>query len=868
MELQGQGPKKRLVPNKKTATSDNNLRVTPLPLVDYSAEQDRSGNFIDTISPSPSTAFTKKQVKGSQKQAHDYYNLSSDQFSRAGRGRKAPHNVAEHPQNRQLASQASRLRRKQGESTPVDGYTSLESSRSRGRRKHDVSESTQDMSDLQSLHNRRNFSAKSRKRIRIRSPTPEDPSQAFALHESIPIHHLVTTRNHSRGSLLRRRELGGDLATSVQMMNQLIHENVMKSDLRCWKSWTGASKDVITAAWNPNGRSYAVGSSTDLDGRNMQYNRNNNLLWGDITRNQLIELDDHFIERPRPEATEHGEINNQNMYNALDPRLYTTISSICFSGEGDLMFTGSYDKTVRIWDSTTEDKPPKCREIIGHQERLELLSISNASCTNLLATAQHSAENSVSIYDVGRNNQNGRDSSMLIARTSSERSGRLPLFPTALHWGTIPSQTDHLLVVGFGENRNDEMDRDREGDLLLWDLQREAPLVRLKPSAQFVFDLAWHPTLPVFAAATTPGTSLADRRNTKSVVRTFQPLQHPSRIMEFECPALDINEISFHPRDDHYISAACTDGATYFWDVRMPDTILQKLCHSPAIEELYEDQTREAQDTGVRFTAWDQEGTHFYSGSSDGRIKCWKPFAAPEDVSVREVAAFNSGVMAGSFSPDYSHLLVGLVQGSVQTLSSAPWSHNQDSDDASIRYLPSSHFARPPEHGHEHGEDSASDHDSQYIGIDPHSNTVTGEVTESHMESLQPLGSNMGSEGDSSAYSATIFEAATRSSSDTSQTTTIPSKTSSEGPTQTSNEEPTVVGRRYTTPPPQKTSPPPVMTPEHLAEIVARGRKRPLPWKVVRVPPPPRFLRQRDREKTKREAREAENKGDVVLLDD
>jgi WD40 repeat protein len=41
--------------------------------------------------------------------------------------------------------------------------------------------------------------------------------------------------------------------------------------------------------------------------------------------------------------------------------------------------------------------------------------------------------------------------------------------------------------------------------------------------------------------------------------------------MEYKCPAVDINEIHFHPLGDHYISAGCTDGIIYVWDVRMPE---------------------------------------------------------------------------------------------------------------------------------------------------------------------------------------------------------------------------------------------------------------------------------------------------------
>jgi hypothetical protein len=88
-------------------------------------------------------------------------------------------------------------------------------------------------------------------------------------------------------------------------------------------------------------------------------------------------------------------------------------------------------------------------------------------------------------------------------------------------------------------------------------------------------------------------------RWTKSVIRTYTPLEMASQIMEYERPAVDINEIHFHPFDHPYISAGCTDGITYIWDVRMPENILHELRHDKPIDELDHTRTREDQDTGV-----------------------------------------------------------------------------------------------------------------------------------------------------------------------------------------------------------------------------------------------------------------------------
>jgi hypothetical protein len=66
-------------------------------------------------------------------------------------------------------------------------------------------------------------------------------------------------------------------------------------DVACWRSWTGASKDVVAAAWEPNGCTYALEASTDMDNLNVQYNRSKNLLIGNNDANTLTKLPNHLL---------------------------------------------------------------------------------------------------------------------------------------------------------------------------------------------------------------------------------------------------------------------------------------------------------------------------------------------------------------------------------------------------------------------------------------------------------------------------------------------------------------------------------------------------------------------------------------------
>ncbi|MCJ1296414.1 hypothetical protein MMC34_007980 [Xylographa carneopallida] len=490
--------------------------------------------------------------------------------------------------------------------------------------------------------------------------------------------YCVPQRVRNTTSLLSYREIGAGKCIntaqlSCQSMNIQLKMNISEK-LGCWRTWTGASKDVVTTAWAPNGRTYAAGASTEMDNLNIQYNRNNNILFGDFEANTLKELPDHHIDRPTPDMVDGGDNALEDTYNAVDPELYTTVSHVFFSHDSKRLFSASYDNTVKIWDLESASKP-HCVQTIKHDAHVELLTMSHQPA-NLLASGQRTTDNSIRIFDLNLYDHGDYNIASAAPFTyESFRAKKFNLFPTCLLWGRI-SQTNGLLLAGFAEDIPGDVGFSQYGDLCLWHVETGQAL-KIMSGSTAVHDISWHPRIPLFAAASTPGNRHnLTHRSTRSVVRTYQPYEAPSYRVEYECPALDINDIQFHPRDDHYISASCTDGATYVWDVRRPDTILHRLPHGLPIDELDHSVHREEQDTGVRFQAWDQAGQRLLTGSSDGAIKSWNIFVSPKDAFIQDIAHFDAGVMTGSFSPNYDNLLVGLSKGAVHILSVCPTTHN------------------------------------------------------------------------------------------------------------------------------------------------------------------------------------------------
>lgn len=124
----------------------------------------------------------------------------------------------------------------------------------------------------------------------------------------------------------------------------------------------------------------------------------------------------------------------------------------------------------------------------------------------------------------------------------------------------------------------------------------------------------------------------------------------------------------YSPHEENLIAAGCTDGRVYVYDMRMPDDPLRTLLHGHSLMPLQDGIPHERTDTGVRFLSWGDNATRLYSGSSDGVVKVWDVTRSQEDTFIKDLITVDSGIMSGAFSPDYSRLIVGEVNGSVNVL--------------------------------------------------------------------------------------------------------------------------------------------------------------------------------------------------------
>ncbi|KAI9803938.1 MAG: hypothetical protein M1833_000219 [Piccolia ochrophora] len=451
--------------------------------------------------------------------------------------------------------------------------------------------------------------------------------------------------------------------------------------LRLWRSWPpGGSSDVMCLAWAPDGDAFTAGCAALTDDQNMQYNRGNNLLLGSLAENCLKELPDHHVPRHRPES---GPNSTEEMFNALDPRLYQTITEVKFDPSGRQMYSASYDKTVKIWDTAMGS-------LLGslqHEATVDVLATSSAH--GVFATGSQVIDDAVRVYSLDANEPS---SSTFVSFTSSraKKLTKEAMYPSCLQWGIHPA-VQHLLLTGFTPSADPDETLHRIGDLCCWDVNT-GKQIKVYPAAQNTFDCAWHPTRPSFATAV--GADSSANRGMRSYVRIYEPSSMTafSRNVDLECPALDINTITWCV-DDAYCTASCTDGATYVWDRRVPHTILHTLRHGQPIQQLpaFDDPSwrpREKADTGVRFAQWGDGSNRLYTGSSDGVVKAWDIRRAAEDTWVRDVVELDAGIMCGAFSPDFSKLLLGDAAGGVNVLAVGLDEEDEDDRVQNLTYEP------------------------------------------------------------------------------------------------------------------------------------------------------------------------------------
>ncbi|KAK6347065.1 hypothetical protein TWF696_007145 [Orbilia brochopaga] len=411
--------------------------------------------------------------------------------------------------------------------------------------------------------------------------------------------------------------------------------------LQPFRVFAEGSSDVVDCAWDETGENFALGCTTYSD----MYNRPGNLMLGD-TKGNIKFMCGHKTTRPP----------NQGNEAILDPFLHSTVSSVDFSN--GLLYSGSYDSTVKIWDV----KEKRLRKSLRFSAPIARMKMNN-KFKNTGAACLQNGDLVIFRHSDLDGDGKGSDTSQVFSATNERFEG------SSVLWTNSKARNGWVFV----SYDNKESDR-REltaytGDLRVFDAVRGAEVGSIKPGSTRQLDICLDESEQLLVAGAVSGPVRTLSPDTFSHVRVWDLRATFRRILEFGCKHKDINKVTIS-RCQSYITSSGTNGKSYMWDIRYGSDPLHVLEHGESKTPLSPDRDREDADTGVTFASWATgDGSLFVTGSSDGLVKVWDPKRA--DPFLYNLAELDDPVMSGAFSPDGDALVIGETTGKATLLSHA-----------------------------------------------------------------------------------------------------------------------------------------------------------------------------------------------------
>lgn len=349
-------------------------------------------------------------------------------------------------------------------------------------------------------------------------------------------------------SMIRRRELGlqsrrgwqtATVPITYQQKNQLMDTIGPKS------TWTGASSDIHTVAWSPDGQYFAAGAVAVTDPDSMQYNRPNVLMYGDTINGRIHELGEHTIKRSKVEA---GANSTHAMHVSQDPKLFTTVSSVAFSPSGEVMYSAGYDNSVCIWDVTAGSRQPQLGRKLFHGAPVDILAVNPFRGGGIATATKRTADKTIKLITFNEETIYDDEWTKTITNFASAKALSRPdlnMSANALKF----DPTGRLLLAGFGANMREDSGLDTSGDICLWDMETLADL-HVYGSSRNVFDVTFNPS-PRFQGLFAVGCVANGNVNkgTRSVVRFYSAKEKVGSSLRFTCPleleckAFDMNDV-------------------------------------------------------------------------------------------------------------------------------------------------------------------------------------------------------------------------------------------------------------------------------------------------------------------------------------
>jgi hypothetical protein len=367
---------------------------------------------------------------------------------------------------------------------------------------------------------------------------------------------IKSSRPRSSGlsSLLREREIWGMAPHRVGHCKQPFEvefSSSLEDSLVPESEWTDCCGDITAISWTSN-NAFVCGATAHSDYHNMQYNKPGNLLVGSAPLDTLKSIPGHRIVRPIVSKVENAENALDSMRQTQDPWLYTSVVSTAHSTTSGYTFTASFDRTVKIWKVSEDGSSMDFCGSWKHDGNVNFVVTSEHH--ERVATASDVSSSAIRVYNfddgIGSSPYDTYDCDRALSQALEPgRVDKWAYFPATIAWGKSPG-VKNLLLVGYSPRSltSDETDipddKKNSGEICLWNVDNYSRVLISSAKTQNVFEVLWHPTQPIFLAATSPaGTYEPDVR---TQIRLFAQNEFGTfmHIKALDCSAFDINELT------------------------------------------------------------------------------------------------------------------------------------------------------------------------------------------------------------------------------------------------------------------------------------------------------------------------------------
>ena len=276
------------------------------------------------------------------------------------------------------------------------------------------------------------------------------------------------------------------------------------------------------------------------------------------------------------------------------------VFSVCWSPDGKYLASGSWDKTVKIWDAKSGEK---LKTLAGHYDNVR--SVSWSPDGKYLASG--SADNTVIIWDA----KSGEKLKTLaghydnVYSVSWSPDGKY-LASGSLNWG-------HVRCVG---------------ELFIWDAKSGEKLKTLEGHSHTVWSVCWSPDGKYLASgAFIDGTVIIWDAKSGQKLKTLEGHSN------------FVNSVCWSP-DGKYLASGSHDNTIIIWDANSG----QKL---KILKEHF---------SVVKSVCWSPDGKYLASGSWDKTVVIWD---ANSGLCIQTLEGHSDGVWSVCWSPDGKYLVSG-----------------------------------------------------------------------------------------------------------------------------------------------------------------------------------------------------------------